>query len=274
MKTSGAILAGQVAENKEKGLFSVRSKSLPTWCPGCGYFGIHHAVNLTLKQMDIPLHQTVVVSGIGCAGRYPFFSSTYGLHTVHGRALPVSTGIKLAEPELTVLAVGGDGDGLAIGGGHLPHIARRDVDVTYLLFDNSIYGLTKGQPSPSSLPGLKTKVSPGGSQEAALNATLMALSHGAGFVARLFAGNPGQISAILEAGIRHPGFSLLHIYTSCVTFDKQYKTWNRLKEQVHALPPEYEQRDRKQAMAHVLDDDFSTGIIYQRSETHKTTEDQ
>lgn len=264
MKTSGRVLAQKVATIKDSGIFSIRSGNLPTWCPGCGYFGIHQGLNNAIQQLDLPHHEIVTVSGIGCAGRYPFFANTYGLHTVHGRALPVATGVKLGNPELTVFAVGGDGDGLGIGGGHLPHIARRDVDVNYLLFDNSIYGLTKGQPSPSSPIGFKTKASPFGTADAPLNATLMALSYGASFVARLFAGDPDGITSALTQGIRHKGFSFFHLYSTCVTFDKQFKTWQHLKEWVHPLPDGYRPTDLKGAITEALDDLFSVGILYQR----------
>jgi 2-oxoglutarate ferredoxin oxidoreductase subunit beta len=206
----------------------------------------------------------VTVSGIGCSGRYPFFTSTYGLHAAHGRAIPVATGVKLANPDLTVYVVGGDGDGLAIGGGHLPHVARRDMDVNYLLFDNSIYGLTKGQPSPSSLPGTKTKASPYGAPDSPLNATLLALSYGASFVARLFAGDPKMIAKVLMEGTKHKGFSFFHIYSSCVTFDKTFKTWNNLKKWVHPVPKDHDTGDRGAAMKLVLEDDFAMGILYQR----------
>ena len=266
MKTPGRVLAEKVAKIKEAGTFSVRSENLPTWCPGCGYFGIHQGLNNAIRQLDLPHHEVVTVSGIGCAGRYPFFVDTYGLHTVHGRALPVSTGIKMANPGLTVFAVGGDGDGLGIGGGHLPHIARRDVDVNYLLFDNSIYGLTKGQPSPSSPLGTKTKASPQGSTEAPLNGTLMALSYGASFVARLFAGDPESITRALIEGIQHKGFSFFHLYTSCVTFDKAFKTWDHLKEWVHPIPEDHDTSDLKQAMSLALDDEFCLGIMYRRED--------
>ena len=264
MKTSGKVLAEQVAKIKDSDVFSIRSKNLPTWCPGCGYFGIHQGLNNAIQRLKLQHHMVVTVSGIGCAGRYPFFTSNYGLHTVHGRALPAATGVKLANPELTVFAVGGDGDGLAIGGAHLPHIARRDVNVNYLLFDNSIYGLTKGQPSPSSRPGLKTKASPEGSTDEPLNATLMALSYGASFVARLFAGDPESITEALMEGIKHPGFSFFHIYTTCVTFDKQYKTWDNLKDWSHPLPDNHDPSDRKMATILALDDDFAMGILYRR----------
>jgi 2-oxoglutarate ferredoxin oxidoreductase subunit beta len=264
MKTPGRVLAAQVKKIGESDLFSARSPNLPTWCPGCGYFGIHQGLNGAIRELGLPHHQIVVVSGIGCAGRYPFFTDTYGLHTVHGRALPVATGVKLGRPELTVFAVGGDGDGLGIGGGHLPHIARRNVDVKYLLFDNSIYGLTKGQPSPSSPKGFKTKVSPQGSVDAPLNATLMALSYGASFVARLFAGDPAGITRALVQGVRHKGFAFFHLYTSCVTFDKAFKTWDHLKEWVHPLPAHHDPTNLKQALGESLEDPYSLGVLYKR----------
>jgi 2-oxoglutarate ferredoxin oxidoreductase subunit beta len=266
MKTPGHVLAEQVKQIEESRIFDVRSDELPTWCPGCGYFGIHQGLNNAIQELGIPHHKVVTVSGIGCAGRYPFFTNTYGLHTVHGRALPVSTGVKMANPDLTVVAVGGDGDGLAIGGGHLPHISRRDVDVNYLLFDNSIYGLTKGQPSPSTPQGFKTKASPYGSTDTPLNATLLALSYGASFVARLFAGDPEEITKALIEGIQHKGFSFFHLYTTCVTFDKQFKTWEHLKSWIHPLPKEHDPSDYRRAMDRVLEDDFSVGIIFRRED--------
>ncbi|MEJ2715576.1 MAG: thiamine pyrophosphate-dependent enzyme [Deltaproteobacteria bacterium] len=262
MKTAGWVLAEKVQRIAESKTFEVRSDELPTWCPGCGYFGIHHGLNMCIRRLGVPLHMVVTVSGIGCAGRYPFFSETYGLHTLHGRALPVATGVKLAHPDLTVYAVGGDGDGLAIGGGHFAHVARRNVDINFLLFDNSIYGLTKGQPSPSSPVGTKTKASPMGTVDKPLNATLLALTYGASFVARLFAGDPNTITESLMEGTRHRGFSFFHIYTTCVTFDKQFKTWDNLKKWVHPLPDDHDPTDRRQAFDQVLEDDFSVGVLF------------
>lgn len=266
MKTQARILAEQLNDIKESGKLAPRSASLPTWCPGCGYFGIHQGINECISTMGLPLHQVVTVSGIGCAGRYPFFSKTYGLHTVHGRALPAATGVKLGNPNLTVFAVGGDGDGLAIGGAHLPHIARRNIDVNYILFDNSIYGLTKGQPSPTSALGSKTKASPYGTVDKPLNATLMALAYGASFVARLFAGDPKSITEALIEGVRNPGFSFFHIYTTCVTFDKTFKTWTHLKEWTHPLPSDYDASDLRLAFNQVLEDDFSLGVIFRKKD--------
>lgn len=264
MKTAGRSLAEQVNNIKESGKFHVRSNALPTWCPGCGYFGIHQGINACIRELGLPHHEVVTVSGIGCAGRYPFFANTYGLHAVHGRALPVATGVKLANPGLTVFVVGGDGDGLAIGGGHLPHVSRRDVDINYILFDNSIYGLTKGQPSPSSPMGTKTKASPYGANDTPLNATLLALSHGASFIARLFAGDPEGITQALKEGAQREGFSFFHVYTSCVTFDKSFKTWKNLKDRVHPLPDDYDPHDRAGAFKMALEDDYSLGVIFRK----------
>ncbi|MCA1959286.1 MAG: 2-oxoacid:ferredoxin oxidoreductase subunit beta [Desulfomonile sp.] len=264
MKTSGRDLARKVRSIGESREFEARSGELPTWCPGCGYFGIHHGMNDCIRRLGIPLHKVVTVSGIGCAGRYPFFTKTYGLHTVHGRAVPVATGVKLGNPELTVYAVGGDGDGLAIGGGHLPHVCRRDVDINYVLFDNSIYGLTKGQPSPSSPMGMKSKASPRGTSDKPINATLLALSYGASFVARLFAGDKKMIADVLLEGTKHKGFALFHIYSPCVTFDKSYKTWENLKKWVHPLPETHDPTNLRQAFDQVLEDDWSVGVIYRR----------
>ena len=264
MRTSARVLADKIDKIKESGKLEPRSSALPTWCPGCGYFGIHQGINNCINELGLELHNIVIVSGIGCAGRYPFFSRTYGLHTVHGRTLPTATGVKLANPDLTVFAVGGDGDGLAIGGGHLAHVARRDLNINYILFDNSIYGLTKGQPSPSSPTGTKTKASPSGTIDKPLNATLMALTYGASFVARLFAGDPELITRALVEGIQTPGFSFFHVYTSCVTFDKSFKTWTNLKKWVHPLPEGYNPTDYRGAVNQVLDDDFSVGVIFRR----------
>ena len=264
MKTSGSALAEKVRGIGESQVFDVRSDELPTWCPGCGYFGIHQGLNSCIKQLGLGYHEVVTVSGIGCAGRSPFFSSTYGFHSVHGRALPTAMGVKLGNPSMTVYVIGGDGDGLAIGGGHLPHAARRDVDFNYLLFDNSIYGLTKGQPSPSSPKGTKSKASPYGSPDAPLNASLLALSYGASFVARLFAGQPDVIADVLMQGTRHRGFSFFHILTSCVTFDKTFKTWENLNQGVHPLPVGHDSADWKQAIDLVARDDLAVGVLYQR----------
>lgn len=265
MKTAATALAEQIRHIKEAKKFDVRSGALPTWCPGCGYFGIHQGLNACIQELGLEHQEVVTVSGIGCAGRYPFFASNYGLHTVHGRTLPVAQGVKLANPELTVYAIGGDGDGLAIGGGHFPHAARRNVNINYLMFDNSIYGLTKGQPSPSSPVGMKSKASPFGTVDKPLNPTLMALTYGASFVARLFAGDPKGITEALKEGTLHDGFAFFHIYSPCLTFDKAFKTWANLKKWVHPIPDDHDPCDLRKAFDLVFDNDFSTGVIYRRA---------
>ena len=264
MKTRASEVAKKVDDIRESKQFGIRSEQLPTWCPGCGYFSIHFALNNAIQTLELPHHEVMIVSGIGCAGRYPFFTHTYGLHAVHGRALPVATGVKIANPALTVFAIGGDGDGLSIGGGHIAHAARRDIDFNYVLFDNSIYGLTKGQPSASTPVGFKTKASPTGTTDRPLNATLLALSYGATFVARLSTADTEGLTRDLMVGIQHKGFSFFHVYTPCVTFDKTNKTWNKLKQKLHRLPEGYDSSDPKQAIGHVLTDDDSVGVIYQQ----------
>ncbi len=168
-------LEEKLKEIQGTGRLAYRSKSLPTWCPGCGYFSMTEGVTSALNRLGIANKDVVIVSGIGCASRFPFFMDTYGFHTLHGRTLPVATGIKLANDRLTVIAIGGDGDGFAIGAGHIPHAARRNIDITYLLFDNGIYGLTKGQVSPTSVMGFKTKTSPYENRDAPLNPLMMLL---------------------------------------------------------------------------------------------------
>ena len=147
----------------------------PIWCPGCGDYAVLSALRQAFARLEIPEHEIVVASGIGCSSRLPTFLSTFGIHGVHGRVLPMATGVKLGRPETHVVAVGGDGDGFSIGVGHLPHAARRNVDITYIVMDNSIYGMTKGQPSPTSVEGIVRKASPYGSQERPLNPLLMVL---------------------------------------------------------------------------------------------------
>jgi len=160
--------------------------ALPTWCPGCGHFTALQGLYESTQKLNIKPENMVVVSGIGCSGRFPFFMKAYGFHALHGRAIPVATGIKIANPDLSVVVVGGDGDGLGIGGGHLPHAARNNLDLTYILLDNSIYGLTKGQVSPTSPVGMVSATTPYGNLARPLNPAALAISFGSTFVARIF----------------------------------------------------------------------------------------
>ncbi|MEI6986726.1 MAG: thiamine pyrophosphate-dependent enzyme [Rhodospirillaceae bacterium] len=242
-------LDDKLEEVRSSGRLEYRSKALPTWCPGCGYFAIVDGVATVLKDMGIQLKDAVVVSGIGCASRFPFFLSTYGIHSLHGRVLPVATGVKIANERLTVIAVGGDGDGFAIGGCHVPHAARRNIDITYLLFDNGIYGLTKGQVSPTSALGFKTPTSPYENMDQPLNPLLMVLSHGASWVGQAYAGHPEHLRKMIAMAAAHRGFSFLNILSPCVTFDRTNRTYSNLGMAVCDLPADHNPTDRLAAMA-------------------------
>ncbi len=242
-------LEEKLAEIRESGRLDYRSKSLPTWCPGCGYFSIVEGVTLALTRLGLVSDETVVVSGIGCASRFPFFVDTYGFHTLHGRALPVATGIKVANEDLTVVVVGGDGDAFAIGGAHIPHAARRNVDITYILFDNGIYGLTKGQTSPTSELGFKTGTSPYENHDAPLNPLMMLLSYGASWVGQGYSGWPHHLADMIELAIAHRGFSYLHVLSPCVTFDKTTRTYHNLNMSVRHLPDGHDAADLMSALA-------------------------
>ena len=192
----------------------------PHWCPGCGNFGILQALKMAFSELNVERHNVVMASGIGCSSHMPHWVNVYGLHGLHGRPIPVATGIKLANPELTVVAVGGDGDGYGIGVGHLVHTFRRNIDLTYLVSDNQIYGLTKGQTSPASELGFKTKSTPHGSAEEPLNPMMLAISGGATFVARGYAGDLMHLKEIIKQGISHKGFALIDVLQPCVTYNK------------------------------------------------------
>jgi 2-oxoglutarate/2-oxoacid ferredoxin oxidoreductase subunit beta len=246
-------LEDKLREVQESGRLAYRSKAMPTWCPGCGYFSMVDGLPGALNDLGIAPKDTVVVSGIGCSSRFPFFVNTYGFHSLHGRALPVATGIKCANDALTVIVVGGDGDGFAIGGGHVPHAARRNIDITYFLFDNGIYGLTKGQTSPTSSIGFHTSTSPYDNLDQPLNPLLMVLAYGASWVGQAYAGRPQQLEELMKQAILHRGFSYLHILSPCVTFDKTDRTYLNLGELVRDLPADHDSADLSAAMALAMD---------------------
>ncbi len=190
------------------------------WCPGCGDYAILKAVQKTLPELGATHENTVFVSGIGCAARFPYYINTYGFHTIHGRAAAVATGVKLANPELNVWVVGGDGDSLSIGGNHLFHLLRRNVDVQYLLFNNEIYGLTKGQFSPTSRVGTRSPSTPQGSVDRPANALRFGLGSGARFVARAIDIQQGQLSDVLKRAHAHKGASLVEILQNCIVYNE------------------------------------------------------
>lgn len=189
------------------------------WCPGCGDYSILKQVQSVLPEIGMKKEEVVFVSGIGCSSRFPYYMNTYGIHSIHGRAPAVATGIKLANPNLHVWLITGDGDGLSIGGNHFIHLMRRNLDVNVLLFNNEIYGLTKGQYSPTSNQGLKTKSSPFGSIDHPFNPLSLALGSGASFVSRTLDREPKNLRSVLLSAQNHRGTSFVEIYQNCVIFN-------------------------------------------------------
>jgi 2-oxoglutarate ferredoxin oxidoreductase subunit beta len=211
-----------------------KSDTKPTWCPGCGDFSVVAAVEMAVKRLQIPSHNVVVVSGIGCSSNLPHFLSSYGFHGIHGRALPVAEGIRWANHGLTVIATGGDGDGFGIGAGHFVHTMRRNVDLTYVTMDNQIYGLTTGQASPTSMMGHKTKSTPGGVIENPLDPIALALASGATYVARGFSGDVKHMAELVQNGIQHKGFAFVDALSPCVTYNK-INTFDWFRQRVYKL---------------------------------------
>lgn len=245
-----------------------RNKVKPNWCPGCGDFSVLAAMQRAFANVGLEPHDVAVVSGIGCSGRISGYVNAYGFHGVHGRALPIAQGLKLANRDLTVVASGGDGDGFAIGMAHTIHAIRRNVNITYIVMDNQIYGLTKGQTSPRSQMGFKTKSTPSGSIEEAINPMEMALTVGAGFVAQSVSSDLKQLTHVIEEGIRHEGFSLINVYSPCVTYNK-VNTYDWFKENLVKLEddPDYDPSNRLMAMQKLMENQgLVTGIIYQNKE--------
>lgn len=237
-----------------------KSEIKPTWCPGCGDFGVLAALYQALAELQLDPSRTVVVSGIGCSSRLPFFVETYGFQTAHGRVLPVAIGVKISNPELTVIAVGGDGDGFSIGGGHLVHAVRRNPDITYIVMDNAVYGLTKGQTSPTSPLGFKTKSTPYGSADAPINPMAWALASGVSYAARAFSGTPKQLAGLIAEGVQHPGFAFVQTMSPCPTFNNTYDMW---RGQIEDLPGDHDPSNWLQAMAQAYRTDaIPLGLFY------------
>ena len=203
-----------------------RTKVHNDWCPGCGDFGILNAIQMTLFELKLEPHEVAVFSGIGCSGKTPHFINTYGFHTLHGRSLPIATGAKLANTALTVVAVGGDGDGYGIGAGHFVHTGRRNLDFTYVVHDNQVYGLTKGQASPTLPKGMRTKSMPAVSIVEGMNPLATAISSGYTFVSRSYALDVRHLKETLKAAIVHRGSALVDVLQTCPTYnDINTKEW-------------------------------------------------
>ena len=212
-------LLGANLERSPAAAKDYKGKVAPDWCPGCGDFGVLNALQRAVFELGRQPHELLVVSGIGCSSNLPGYFNAYGMHTLHGRSLPVATGAKLGNHQLTVIATGGDGDGYGIGGNHLMHTARRNIDITYLVMNNQIYGLTTGQVSPTSRKDMKTKSTPFGNLELPINPLTSAIMNGATYVARGYSADVKHLTELIKNAIQHEGFSLIDVFSPCVTFN-------------------------------------------------------
>jgi 2-oxoglutarate/2-oxoacid ferredoxin oxidoreductase subunit beta len=245
-----------------------RNNVKPNWCPGCGDFSVQAAIQRAAANVGLEPENLAVISGIGCSGRISGYINSYGVHGIHGRSLPIAQGVKMANRDLTVIASGGDGDGFAIGMGHTVHAIRRNIDITYIVMDNQIYGLTKGQTSPRSAVGFKTKSTPEGSIEQAISPMEMALTAGATFVAQSFSTDLKELTTIIEEGMKHKGFSLINVFSPCVTYNK-VNTYDWFKENLTKLSSieNYDSSNREVAMQTLMKHkSLVTGLIYQNTE--------
>ena len=252
---------------RERTIDEYKSDEKPTWCPGCGDFGVLNAVYRAMRIKGFAPHEVVAISGIGCSSRIPYFISTYGFHTIHGRTMPIATGVRVARPDLKTLVFGGDGDAFAIGAGHFVHAMRRNLDITYVVMDNAIYGLTKGQTSPTSGSGFTTLSTPQGNPEQALNPLMLAIASGATFVARGFSAEPQKLADLIVEGIEHKGFSFIDVYSPCPTFNK-VNTFKTYKESVAWLPGNHDASDPIQALHYANSESpLYLGVFHRREAT-------
>lgn len=246
----------------------------PAWCPGCGNYSILKAFKETLVELNIEPYQFTVVSGIGQAGKFPHYLKCNTFNGLHGRSLPVATGIKLSNNKMLVFAVAGDGDCYGEGGNHLIHAIRRNIDVKLFVHNNQIYGLTKGQASPTTLKGMITKNQPFGVISEPLNPLALAVALDCSFVARGFSGDINNLKILMKEAINHKGFSLLDILQPCVTFNK-INTYEWYKERIYYIEPDYNFEDRHEAFKKALEwgDKIPMGIIY-KNNNRKTFEEK
>ncbi len=232
----------------------------PVWCPGCGDFSVLSALTKALAGLELRPENVAVISGIGCSSRIPAYLDCYGFHAVHGRALPVATGLKVARPDLTVIAAGGDGDGFSIGGNHFQQACRRNVDMTYVVMDNQVYGMTKGQASPTTEPDWERgKLTPGGPRINPFYPLVIALASGANFIARASSNDPNGAARTIAEAIRHPGFSFVHMLSPCVTYRPEQREWKKI---VRPAPVAATSDPAVAARRLMTDDNFFLGTLY------------
>jgi 2-oxoglutarate ferredoxin oxidoreductase subunit beta len=232
----------------------------PVWCPGCGDFSVLGSITKALSGLQIQPENAAIVSGIGCSSRIPTYLKTYGFHGVHGRALALATGLKVARPDLTVIATGGDGDGFSIGGNHFLHTCRRNTDMTYVVMDNQVYGMTKGQASPTTEPNWeKGKLTPSGTGINPFQPLVIGLASGANFIARCSSSDTNGTARTIMEAIRHPGFSMVQVLSPCVTFRPEQRDWKKL---VTPAPVEATSDQAQAARRLLTDQGLFTGILY------------
>ena len=237
-----------------------KSDLKPVWCPGCGDFGVLSAITKAMAALKIAPEKTAVVSGIGCSSRIPAYLNTYGFHAVHGRALPVAIGLKISRPDLCVLVTGGDGDGFSIGGNHFMQACRRNVDMTYIVMDNQVYGMTKGQASPTTDPNWdRSKLTPHGTHINPFYPLVIALASGANFIARASSSNPNGTAQVISEAISHPGFSFIQVLSPCITFRPEQRDWKKV---VRTAPQEATTDPAVAARRLMTDDSFYLGVLY------------
>lgn len=249
----------------------------PIWCPGCGDHAVLASVAEALKQLNLQTQHVSVITGIGCSSRLPGYLGCYGFNAIHGRPVPIATGLKLARPDQTVIAAGGDGDGFSIGGGHLMHAVRRNIDLTYIIMDNGIYGLTKGQASPTTPLGTKTKTTAYGAFEKPILPLAVMLSYGCPYVAQAFAGDMKTMTKLFMDAIQFPGFAYINVLSPCPTFRGGMGQFKELRNKQIMIDPEKHDVTDWDA-AHKLTRDTSAmhiGVMYKepRASFLETQED-
>jgi 2-oxoglutarate ferredoxin oxidoreductase subunit beta len=244
-----------------------KSDVQPTWCPGCGDFGTMNGMMKALANTGNRPDETFVVAGIGCSGKIGTYMHSYALHGVHGRALPVGMGVKLANPDLEVMVAGGDGDGYSIGVGHFIHAVRRNVDLTYVVMDNRIYGLTKGQASPTSREDFETSTTPEGMGQPPVNPLALSLAAGGTFIAQSFASDAQRHAEVVEAAIEHDGFGFVNVFSPCVTFN-DVDTYDYFRDSlVDVAETDHDPTDRDAATDLILDSEQEyQGVLYRDDE--------
>jgi 2-oxoglutarate ferredoxin oxidoreductase subunit beta len=240
-----------------------KSEVRPVWCPGCGHYGVLASILKALAEQGLDPEKVALISGIGCSSRIPAYTKVYGFHSVHGRSLPIATGVKIARPDLTVIVAGGDGDGFSIGGNHFLHACRRNVDMTYVVMDNQVYGMTKGQASPTTAEDWEgSELTPEGTGINPLQPLGIALASGANFIARCLSRDINRTAKTIIEANQHPGFSFVQVLSPCVTYHPEHqKQWrDYLDKNNTSFEPAYDSATAAKALMN--DDGYTLGVLF------------